>query len=157
MRITLRNTTGIVICILVFVGIGLIKKGSTQGPAYVGVAKCKLCHPRQHKIWSESKHARAFEVLKPEAQKDPRCLACHVTGYRQTSEAKPEIAGIQCEACHGPGSLFITVHAKRDKEGARKAGMVARPDQERCKGCHNQESPTFKGFDYTKMWDQIKH
>lgn len=146
-----------ILCVFVVNILGSGLSGLAQGPTYAGVAKCKLCHPKQHKIWSESRHARAFEALKAAEQKDPKCLACHVTGYRETGQATPEMSGVQCEACHGPGSLFITVHAKKDKEGAQKAGLIARPDQEKCKSCHNQESPNFMGFDYTKMWEQIKH
>ena len=26
-----------------------------------------------------------------------------------------------------------------------------------CQGCHNEESPTFKGFNFAEMYDQIKH
>lgn len=157
MKVSVRHLIGIAACILLLGGSGFVDEGLTQAPAYVGIAKCKLCHPRQHKIWTESRHARAFEDLKAEERKDPKCLACHVTGYRETKQDKPEMAGVQCEACHGAGSLFIPIHSKKDKEGARKAGMIARPDQERCKSCHNQESPTFKGFDYAKMWGQINH
>lgn len=157
MKTTLRILSTLAVLILLAMGIGMIQKASGQEPTYVGAAKCKLCHMKQHKAWSESKHARAFEVLKPEEQKDPKCLTCHVTGYRTTQQVKPEMVGVQCEACHGPASLFIKIHPKRDKEGAQKAGMIAKPDPEGCKTCHNEQSPTFKGFDYAKMWEQIKH
>jgi hypothetical protein len=26
-----------------------------------------------------------------------------------------------------------------------------------CKTCHNEQSPTFKGFDFKKMWAEIAH
>jgi hypothetical protein len=141
----------------IFMAMAITKIGWTQEPAYVGVAKCKMCHVRQHKVWNESEHAKAFEILKPEEQKDPKCLTCHVTGYQAIQAVRSELAGVQCEACHGPGSDYIKIHAKKDKEGARKVGMIARPDPESCKTCHNEKSPTFKGFDYTKMWEAIKH
>jgi len=145
------------VLILVTPGIGSIRKASGQEATYVGAAKCKLCHMKQHKVWSASEHAKAFGVLKPEEQKDPKCLACHVTGYPRTRQVNAETEGVQCEACHGPGSLYIKIHPKKDKEGARKAGMIAKPDPESCKSCHNPDSPYFKGFDYAKLWDQIKH
>jgi nitrate/TMAO reductase-like tetraheme cytochrome c subunit len=145
------------VLILVTPGIGSIQKAHGQEATYVGVAKCKICHSKQHKVWIGSKHATAFESLKPAEQKDPKCLGCHVTGYRQTSQVMPEMAGIQCEACHGPGSLYIKIHPKKDKEGAKKAGMIAKPDPESCKSCHNPDSPTFKGFDYVTAWEPIKH
>jgi hypothetical protein len=128
-----------------------------EEPTYVGAAKCKVCHVRQHKVWTDSEHAKAFEVLKPEEQKDPNCLTCHVTGYQTIQTVKSELTGVECEACHGPGSVYIKIHPKKDKEGSRKAGLIARPDPESCKACHNEKSPTFKGFDYAKMWEAIKH
>jgi Cytochrome c554 and c-prime len=138
-------------------GGGFMQKASGQEATYVGVAKCKICHSKQHKVWSGSRHAKAFDALKTAEQKDPKCLGCHVTGYRQTKQAPPELVNVQCESCHGPGSLYIKIHPKKDKEGARKAGMIAHPDPESCKSCHNAESPYFKGFDYAKAWEQIKH
>src|SRR3990172_3494458 len=141
MRTTLRIMLSLTILILLTIGVGFIQKASGQEPAYVGVAKCKVCHVRQHKVWGESEHAKAFEILKPEEQKDPKCLTCHVTGYQTLREFKSELAGVQCEACHGPGSVYIKIHTKKDKEGARKAGLVTRPDPESCKTCHNEKSP----------------
>jgi len=152
-----RIMAGSAALILLTIGFGFIQPASGEEAVYVGSAKCKLCHMKQHKIWSGSEHAKAFGVLKPEEQKDPKCLACHVTGYRTTQQVRPETEGVQCEACHGPASLYIKIHPKKDKEGARIAGLIAKPDPESCKSCHNPDSPTFKGFDYAKLWDQIKH
>ncbi len=149
----LRMTVLLVIAIV----IGMIQETSGQEPAYVGAAQCKFCHFKQHAIWEKSKHAKAFEDLKPKEQKDPRCLTCHATGYRSTQEVKPEIVGVQCEACHGPGSLFIKIHPKRDKKGALKAGMIAKPESALCLSCHNEQSPYFKGFKYEEMWKKIEH
>lgn len=153
MKVALRIGFGLSVLFLIM----FPRMGWGQGPAYVGEAKCKMCHQKQHKVWSESKHAGAFKTLKAADQKDPKCLTCHVTGYPVLKEVKSELAGVQCEACHGPGSDYLKIHVKKDKEGARKAGMIARPDPESCKACHNEQSPTFKGFDYAKMWEAIKH
>lgn len=128
-----------------------------QAPTYVGSSKCKLCHMKPHKIWSDSEHAKAFDILKPADQKNPECLACHVTGYQAGQDVTPTTAGIGCEACHGPASGYLNIHPKKDKDGARRAGMVAKPDAESCKACHNPKSPTFKGFEYDKMWATINH
>ncbi|MBI3610777.1 MAG: cytochrome c3 family protein [Nitrospirae bacterium] len=157
MRTTLRIMLSLAVLILLTIGIGFIQKAAGEEATHVGAAKCKLCHMKQHKIWAESGHAKAFEVLKPDQQKDPKCLDCHITGYRITKQAAPEMVGIQCEACHGPGSLYIKMHSKKDKEGAKKAGLIVKPDPKSCKSCHNPDSPTFKGFDYAKLWEQINH
>jgi hypothetical protein len=154
---TIFRKMRLILWVFIFVVMAITKTGWTQEPDYVGAAKCKMCHAKQHKVWTESKHAKALEVLKPQEQKDPQCLSCHVTGYQALRGVKSELAGVQCESCHGPGSVYIKIHAKKDKEGAKKAGMIARPDPESCKTCHNEKSPTFKGFDYAKMWEVIKH
>lgn len=125
--------------------------------SFVGAAKCKFCHMKQHKIWSGSEHAGAMGVLKPAEQTDPKCLECHLTGYRETKQIKAELKGVECESCHGPASAYLTVHPKKDKAASQQAGLIAKPDAESCKSCHNPSSPTFKGFDYAKMWEPIKH
>jgi hypothetical protein len=47
-----------------------------------------------------------------------------------------------------------------DPEGTRKewkaAGLVI-PTEATCKGCHNEKSPHFKGFDFKTMSEKIKH
>ena len=50
-------------------GIGAVQEASAQEPTYIGVTKCKLCHRKQHQVWSESKHAKALDVLEPPEQK----------------------------------------------------------------------------------------
>ena len=66
---------------------------------YVGVKKCKMCHRIEYKSWLQSKHANAWKSLKPAEQKNPKCAGCHSTKL-------PEITGVTCEKCHGPGSGY---------------------------------------------------
>jgi hypothetical protein len=133
---------------------------------YVGQAKCKVCHMNEHKIWAASKHANAFNVLKPEDQAKPECLSCHTTGQGKTAAAGADLKGVQCESCHGPGSAYkaVTIMSKSkyaaDRTAARAAAVAAGlvvPDEATCKSCHNEKSPTFKGFDYAAMKEKIKH
>lgn len=68
--------------------------------SYMGVDNCKMCHKKVEKgnqfgVWSESKHATAFETLKSEESvkvaaemgiegsptEAEECLTCHVTGW----------------------------------------------------------------------------
>jgi len=124
---------------------------------YVGEAKCKMCHKDEHASWLETKHAKAYEALKPEDRKKDSCVVCHVTGF---AVADTLFEGVQCEACHGPGSLYKSPKImskskyKTDREAQHKlaleAGLVI-PDDKTCVGCHNPKSPTFKSFDYAKM------
>src|SRR5262245_20382781 len=136
-------------------------------PTYIGSAKCKMCHIAQHKTWAASKHAAAFTALKPEEMKKKECVACHVTGFvSKDAELSYAEEGVGCENCHGPGSLYGTktmMDKKKfqaDPEGTRKAWKAAGlidPTEATCKGCHNEKSPNFKGFDFAKASAAIKH
>ncbi len=137
-----------------------------EGYQYVGVAKCKTCHMSEHKIWMESKHAGAFDKLKPEEQTKAECLSCHTTGQGKPAAEGADMKGVQCEACHGPGSEYknMKIMSKKayadDPAGARKASLAAGltlPDEKTCLNCHNAKSPNFKGFDFAASKEKIKH
>ena len=89
---------------------------------YIGTAKCKMCHNSENKgkiydKWVTTKHATAYKTLANEeskaiakkmgikdAQKDKKCLKCHVTGYGEATGDKYSMEeGVTCEGCHGPG------------------------------------------------------
>jgi hypothetical protein len=145
---------------------------------YVGVSKCAMCHKSkargdQYGQWQETAHAKAYVNLAGDAakaagkklgvddpQKSPKCLKCHVTAYGVDKELiassfKME-DGVQCEACHGPGSDYMKLSVMKDKEKAMAAGLVI-PGKELCVTCHNEESPTFVKFDFDKMYPKIAH
>lgn len=149
---------------------------------YVGVDKCTgACHKGEAKgsqleIWQASKHAQAYKTLQtPEADqiaKDkgfstpaaetPECLKCHVLGKdivaSELEDTFDKTQGVQCETCHGPGSEYKKLSIMKDREKAVANGMIVHSEGEAfCTGCHNSESPTFKGFNYSEMWDKIKH
>ena len=152
---------------------------------YIGAQKCKICHRKpdqgeQFGIWEKSQHAKAYETLKSEqsqkiakerglkvaANEAPECLKCHVTAYDQPAEMKDKKFavedGVQCESCHGPGSEYKSKKIMEDRELSIKNGLnpILVSDgsaEKQCKTCHNEESPTFKGFEFAKMWEKIKH
>ncbi len=155
-----------------------------EEPAHkvVGAAKCKMCHNSaakgaQFKVWSESKHAKAFATLATDEakkiakekgiadpQKDAKCLKCHETGYGKPAalfEAtfKPE-DGVQCEACHGAGKDYMAMAVMKDLRAKKKepasVGLVL-PTEKECVACHNSESPTFKSFDFKEAVAKIAH
>lgn len=103
-------------------------------PTYIGASKCKLCHKVSYESWSSLKHAKAFEVLKPDEQSNPQCLECHATG------GTAEFPGVQCEACHGPGSEYKSMKIMKDHEASLAAGLVV-PDKQVCEGCHVGDAP----------------
>jgi len=125
---------------------------------YVGDAKCKMCHKDVHTSWLETKHAKAFSVLSDEEKKKPECVKCHITG---TTAAGELLEGVQCEACHGPGSEYksATIMNKKkwaaDPDGQLKLAMekgLIMPTAEVCVRCHTPEgNPNFKEFNFEKM------
>ncbi len=133
---------------------------------YVGVKKCKTCHKPQYKIWLTLSHAKALSVLSADEQKNPECLGCHTTGYGKPAASTAKLENVQCETCHGPGSLYKSAKImskskyKKDPEASRAksiaAGLIL-PTEEACVKCHNDKSPSFKGFDFKAAFEKIKH
>jgi cytochrome c peroxidase len=93
------------------------------------------------------------------------CLKCHTTGYGLANarfEKGFDVAdGVQCEACHGPGSEYKSMKTMKDREASVAAGLVVFADdaaiEAKCKTCHNEESPTYKEFKFAEMYEKIKH
>ena len=168
----------------------LVSLAMVAGAAYaegtkgeiVGADSCKMCHktPKsgdQYGIWTNSKHAKAFEALASDEAKKiaadkglgdpqaaPECLKCHtVTGFlgadvKVAATTKYTTAeGVSCEACHGAGSLYKGMAVMKDRAKAVAAGLAEPKGAEFCTQCHNENSPTFKSFDYEKAWESIKH
>jgi len=117
---------------------------SEQSASYVGWQKCSPCHSAISDTWQKTRHAKAIESLKKTGQENlPACVKCHVTGYEKDGgfidhELTPEMAGIQCEACHGPGSNHITDLTA--KTIVKEAGASL------CRQCHTEGQDP--GFDY---------
>ena len=146
---------------------------------YVGVKKCSMCHKSEAKgdqfgKWKASPHAKALETLasdeavaiakekglKTAPQESPECLSCHVTGHGKPEEAFAATFvkedGVGCESCHGPGSAYMAMKVMKDPEAAKAAGLTT-IDEKTCTACHNEESPTFKGFDFEKYVAKVAH
>ncbi len=113
---------------------------------FIGAKKCKICHKEEYESWEKTSHAGAWNVLKPEEQKNEKCVGCHSTGVIATGEL---LVGVECEACHGAGSDYKKKSIMEDVELSIKNGLII-PDSTLCVGCHNEKSPTFKGFEYAK-------
>jgi len=138
-----------------------------QKATYVGAKNCKGCHigPKNSNVyekWEKAVHAKAFETLKAKGEeKNPRCLKCHVTGfndggYKLGSTNARDFEGVQCESCHGPGSLYKDIRHMKDELAAVENGLMI-PIDALCIKCHNKNSPTFKGFDYQTYVKKITH
>ena len=107
----------------------------SAAPTYVGASKCKMCHKVEYQSWEKTKHAQATEVAKAstEWKFETACLQCHAT------DASEDFPGVQCEACHGPGSEYKSISVMKDLAKAKAAGLIL-PTQETCNKCHNGES-----------------
>lgn len=109
---------------------------------FVGARGCQACHgsaPRDHyHDWLAGKHARAFEALRGKEKTDPACLSCHGTGQGgllAPGVTAKDLLGVQCEACHGPGSLYRPQAVMKDREAAVAHGLVI-PSRKTCLKCH---------------------
>lgn len=113
---------------------------AAKKPKYLGYKKGCGCHKSQKDSWLETKHAHAFDSLKPNSHvkdkkkagldpkkdytKDKKCLPCHTTGFGKPggyrtglSKTKAKyLKGVGCEECHGPGSLYRKEHKKAGKK-----------------------------------------
>ncbi len=147
---------------------------------YMGALTCKMCHQKaeegeQFKLWSESLHAKAWEVLASDKAKEagakkgiadpqnaPECLKCHVTAYGEPKESyeKPDKwdpkLGVQCESCHGPGADYWKKETMKDKDKAIANGLII-PDEKTCTKCHNTDSPFYKEFKFDEFKAKIAH
>ncbi len=150
---------------------------NAQEPEYIGAMKCKMCHNKpttgkQYTIWSEGPHAKAMETLKSDKAKeiakkkgidDPSkaeaCVKCHATTGHTDKNLHLTITqdeGVSCESCHGAGSKYKSMAVMKSREKSIENGLII-PDEKLCKQCHNEESPTFKGFNFDEYAKKIAH
>lgn len=164
--------------------------GHPSGAEYVGATKCGECHTQAMQIWQQSAHAQALASLNPQSgregserlhgilrDRDPECLACHVTGWdpgnyvryrtgfmhadlaETADQALLEslLAGSQCENCHGPGSRHVEL-IEQGNATAAAAEVRVTLEQAResgCVRCHDGDnSPE---FDFDRWWEQVAH
>lgn len=128
----MKKITLLLIVVAVVATAGVVQ---AQDHAYVGAKKCKMCHKVQFASWEQTTHAKALDAAKGSA--DPvydaaKCAACHATNNDEA------MAGVQCEACHGPGADFKKMSIMKDREKAEANGLVI-PTQETCNGCHKDD------------------
>ncbi|MBD3299640.1 MAG: hypothetical protein GF341_13370, partial [candidate division Zixibacteria bacterium] len=103
---------------------------------------CKMCHKTEFESWEETPHAKAWESLTAEEQKNDECIGCHSVGKDADGEL---ITGVGCEACHGPGSEYKKMSIMKDHAKSVAAGLMT-PDEEWCKRCHNPNNPNHETF-----------
>lgn len=114
---------------------------------WVGAQNCNGCHGDKVTAWQGTLHANATKALEDtngviSAFFMANCIVCHSVGRGQSGgfldlTNTPQLAGVQCENCHGPGNSHIYV-----------SGLDYHPvptlAPELCGGCHNgSHNPTY--------------
>ena len=144
---------------------------------FVGSKKCESCHEGTYKAWKKTGHFMAFESLvgaRVPRQFDPECISCHVVGWHPNkhfpyesgfwnSEATPQLKGVGCENCHGPGEKHIAaenggdlaLQEKLQKEMTVTVEQAREPATSSCINCHDLDnSPE---FNFEEYWPRIVH
>jgi cytochrome c554/c'-like protein len=116
----------------------------------VGPEGCKTCHLAAWESWRETAHARAQESLPPRNRRDARCTPCHAP------DQDKGVAGVSCEACHGPGQAYAASYVMRDAELARAVGLV-KGGEKTCLVCHTDSTPSLGRFEYRRKLELIRH
>jgi formate-dependent nitrite reductase cytochrome c552 subunit len=120
---------------------------------YVGYSACTSCHGEMVAGWKSTGHARAFQTLKTqgdEKQQNPGCVQCHAVAYDKEGgfidmELTPELSGVQCESCHGPG--------RRHAETMNSSDIMGKPEEKTCRTCHTEAQD--KAFNFEKKIQMI--
>jgi Cytochrome c554 and c-prime len=104
---------------------------------YVGAEACADCHETENEFWKKTGHSHALQTLVTDNRDGhPECIECHVAGFRKPGGTTlisrlEDLGGVQCENCHGPGSLHV------DNLGKEKTpSLVLYPNEATCRGCH---------------------
>ncbi len=134
-------------------------------PTYVGAVACQGCHTKAFAFWEKQRvslpakdkagnditrvsgHAVAWDTLVHDAKDTDRtCVGCHSVGFSEPGGAcktsdivKRGLQGVQCESCHGAGSVHV---------GApRKDNIVRATSEATCRACHKvPHIPTTESF-----------
>ncbi len=143
------------LCLAMTMGQGCISNGDGGGTVtsqFLGASECQLCHSRHYTDWLDTSHAGALNTLKAIGQdKNPDCIGCHTVGFGQeggfvSEAATPNLAGVQCENCHGPG------YEHRSNVTDPKARPTRSIAASVCGNCHNgAHHPT------TDEWSSSRH
>jgi hypothetical protein len=125
-----------------------------DAPTFVGDGSCAKCHKAAVEFWKHTVHAQAWKTLVDvDKQYNYDCIGCHVTGWQKPGGSslatveKRGLADVQCEVCHGAGSLHVANAGMEDK-----STLVRRQADRFCAdNCHTKEhSDTFSLVPYLR-------
>ena len=115
-------------------------------PSYVGIEQCEMCHDEAAEFWQTTRHAQAYETLvRDNKQFDLSCVGCHLTGFDEPGGShvvqNEGLQAVQCEVCHGPGSL----HVDEPERGGQPYAIQRLVPETVCSQCHTPDhSDTFE-------------
>lgn len=111
---------------------------------FVGDQACARCHKPAMAFWRTTVHARAWKTIVDDGKTGfDDCVSCHVTGFGEVGGSSlghvKRLTNVQCETCHGAGSLHVA------GEGLEEPSAIRLTTQEAtCVRCHNEKhSDTF--------------
>jgi formate-dependent nitrite reductase cytochrome c552 subunit len=117
-----------------------------QGATYVGKVACRDCHSNIYDQYVNEQEMGINDPVASHADDRHRgntCGACHTTGFGEPTGGKldgstPNLDGIGCESCHGPGSKHIAANTTAE----RKQNITRTPPDKTCMDCHGDRKPT---------------
>jgi hypothetical protein len=140
--------------------------------SFVGADTCRNCHSAAYEFWTKaiykvpatdekgkaidslSGHAKAWETLEGKSKtKDRSCVECHSVGFMQPGgyckvNEVGRLKGVQCESCHGAGSMHASTGNKRY--------INREVPESTCRGCHHvPHIATTESFVYTDKLQKI--
>ena len=126
-------------------------KAPPERASFVGDRTCGGCHKREMAFWKTTVHAHAWKTLVDGGKTGhDDCVSCHVTGYGEIGGSSlgyvTGLTSVQCETCHGPGSLHVKAEGLEEPPAIRRATPEAT-----CTRCHNEKhSDTFNYVAYLR-------
>lgn len=155
------------VMLVAFGGAEPLPGDSGEFTLFVGQSVCLQCHSSPDANGGAASvctlepiplHDHSYEALqKPKAEhiaalsgvpdvptQSRICLYCHATaadeGPRWTTDAFRMADGVQCEACHGPGSLHVGSAARSEdldrSQAPPRNALIRRGDRRGCEHCH---------------------
>lgn len=132
---------------------------SGPAPQYAGSKVCLSCHASVCSFETNTLHAAAFTntaFVAAGGQNNVTCLPCHTVGFGLptgfvSASATPQLAGVQCENCHGPAAKHA---ASEDDPSVRPRVELAAT---MCGGCHSASHTTYTNAPTYEEWSASGH
>ena len=121
------------------------------GPRSWATRAAPSCHKRPWRSGRRTVHARAWKTIVDGGKTGiADCVSCHVTGFGEVGGSSlghvKRLTNVQCETCHGPGSLHVKAEGLEEPPAVR-----LRTPESTCTRCHNEKhSDTFQYAAYLR-------